>query len=94
MGPDGAEAYTQRRDSFCLFIFCIGNEKTKAPTWSQNIQGQLMTQATRGAAVASGNAVGTTEVLYRGDSALAPVTAWQGPFRKTETTPVILTESV
>lgn len=53
-----------------------------------------MTQATRGAAAASGNAVGTTEVLYGGDFALAPVTAWQGPFRKMETTPVILTESV
>ena len=44
-----------------------------APTWAQDIQGQLVIQATRGATVASGGTMGA--FLYGGDSALAPMTA-------------------
>lgn len=46
-----------------------------APAWAQDIQGQLVTQATRGATVASGGTMGNRAFLYGGDSALAPMTA-------------------
>lgn len=64
-----------------------------APAWAQDIQGQLVTQATRGTTVASGGTMGNRAFLYGGNSALAPVTS-QSPSRRMETTPVILTERI
>ena len=41
-----------------------------APAWAQDIQGQLVTQATRGATVASGGTMGA--FLYEGRLCLGP----------------------
>lgn len=46
-----------------------------APAWAQDIQGQLVAQAARGATVASGGTMGNRAVLSGGDSALAPMRA-------------------
>lgn len=45
-----------------LFIFCFSNGKPQFPLGHRSIQGQLVSQATGGAALASGNSVGTRGV--------------------------------
>ena len=74
MGPGGAQAHTEKGFRLPLHFLCC-NGKPTAPAWAQDTEGQLMTQATRGATVVSGGTMGNGAVLYGGDSALAPMTA-------------------